>query len=186
MPVASSGLVPSQAVSRRLRPSSTVPVSGCFMLVLSERRARSGLHADLRSNVECGDQSPLTNGFTLRSWSARVKSLSTVCCRWSDVGAVSILVMSAMNSKMNSAMRVRRRYARAKPARSASARQPVRSNGIGEPEIHTANEDVESCGFDEFPRLVLLAACAPGAGGAAASWAGDRSNDVRWLTVPSQ
>lgn len=34
VPVASSGLVPSQAVSRRLRPSSTVPVIGCFMLVL--------------------------------------------------------------------------------------------------------------------------------------------------------
>jgi hypothetical protein len=34
VPVASSGLVPSQAVSRRLRPCSTVPVIGCFMLVL--------------------------------------------------------------------------------------------------------------------------------------------------------
>ena len=34
VPVASSGLVPSQAVSRRLRPSSTVPVIGRFMLVL--------------------------------------------------------------------------------------------------------------------------------------------------------
>jgi hypothetical protein len=34
VPVASSGLVPSQAVSRRLRPSSTVPVIGCFPLVL--------------------------------------------------------------------------------------------------------------------------------------------------------
>jgi hypothetical protein len=41
VPVASSGLVPSQAVSRRLRPCSTVPVIGCFMLVLLKRRARS-------------------------------------------------------------------------------------------------------------------------------------------------
>jgi hypothetical protein len=40
-PVASSGLVPSQAVSRRLRPSSTVPVMGCFPLMPLRPRARS-------------------------------------------------------------------------------------------------------------------------------------------------
>jgi hypothetical protein len=45
VPVASSGLVPSQAVSRRLRPSSTVPVIGCFMLCSEsdEREAVSTL-----------------------------------------------------------------------------------------------------------------------------------------------
>jgi hypothetical protein len=41
VPVVSSGLVPSQTVSCRLRPSSTVPVIRCFMLVLLERRAQS-------------------------------------------------------------------------------------------------------------------------------------------------
>ena len=42
VPVASSGLAPSQAVSRRLRPSSTVPVIGCFMLVLESDEHEAG------------------------------------------------------------------------------------------------------------------------------------------------
>jgi hypothetical protein len=45
VPVASSGLVPSQAVSRRLRPSSTVPVMGasCSCSESDEREAVSTL-----------------------------------------------------------------------------------------------------------------------------------------------
>ena len=44
LPVALSCLVLSQAASCRLRLSSTVPVIGCFPLVLLEQRARSVRH----------------------------------------------------------------------------------------------------------------------------------------------
>jgi hypothetical protein len=47
-----------RAVSGCFVPAATfihVPVIGCFPLVLLERRARSGVHVDLRSNVEGGD-----------------------------------------------------------------------------------------------------------------------------------
>jgi hypothetical protein len=47
-----------RAVSGYLVPATTffhVPVIGCFPLVPLERRARSGVHVDLRSNVEGGD-----------------------------------------------------------------------------------------------------------------------------------
>jgi hypothetical protein len=65
-----------RAVSGCFVPAATfihVPVIGCFTLVLLERRARSWLHADLKSNVEGGDWSPRTNESKIRSSSTRVK-----------------------------------------------------------------------------------------------------------------
>jgi hypothetical protein len=54
------------AVSGCLVPATTfvhVPVIGCLMLVLSERRARSVLHAGLKPNVESGDLIATTECF---------------------------------------------------------------------------------------------------------------------------
>lgn len=52
MPVASSGLVPSQAGSRRLRPSSTVPV--IWVLPARAQRATTAEAASTRAQTERG------------------------------------------------------------------------------------------------------------------------------------
>lgn len=71
-----------RAVSGCLPPAATFfhrPGDWVLHARALRRRTRSSLHADLRSYVECGDQSPLTNGLTLRPSSMRVKSTGNVC-----------------------------------------------------------------------------------------------------------
>jgi hypothetical protein len=65
------------AVSGCLVPATTfvhVPVIGCLMLVLSERRARSVLHAGLKPNVESGDLIATTECFDVTPAIVSVKS----------------------------------------------------------------------------------------------------------------